>query len=205
MMRLPPGRSGRLWLRERLAVAARGAAVLEQKAQALADEVRRLEQLSERTRREWADSLAPARTWLVRAVELGGGQQELTEVASLVRSGATVRVRWRSTMGAVYAAEAEPQLPDPVPLGTVALTSAFHFAAEDFRRATETAVRHAAVEQALRVVRREALVTHQRLRGIREHWVPRLQGASRLLEQRLGELEREDMVRAKWASDRLGS
>ena len=62
-LHVPPGRTGRLWLRERLAVAERAADVLEQKRRVLMSESIRLRSVAEETRGTWDDACRLAETW----------------------------------------------------------------------------------------------------------------------------------------------
>lgn len=66
MIRVPPGRAGRMWLRARLDVAERGVALLEQKVRILGDERRRLRALTADTGRDWERACLDARTWTLR-------------------------------------------------------------------------------------------------------------------------------------------
>ena len=52
---MPPGRAGRLWLTRRLAVARRGADLLDRKLRILLSETARLRDAAARTATEWAD------------------------------------------------------------------------------------------------------------------------------------------------------
>lgn len=198
MIRRPPGRTGRLWLRHRLEVAARAAEVLEQKTRSLIDEERRLAFLVERTAEDWKRAYQKADTWHLRAMMLGGERQ-----ISLVRSAedgrATVDIRYRATMGATYPYEVSCHLPDSTATAELGRSSALPFAADAYREALRAAVQHAASRRALDVVRKELDVTRRRLRGIRYGWTPRLQEELRRLELALAEREREDMVAARWA------
>jgi V/A-type H+-transporting ATPase subunit D len=115
------------------------------------------------------------------------------------REETDVRIRWGSTMGATYPTEAACRLPDgPVTAGT----SALHGAALAHGEAATAAVRHAADRRALEVVRRELSVARRRQRAIERRWIPRLESALVRLELSLAEEEREDIVRARWASQR---
>src|SRR5689334_15085001 len=97
-LRIPPGRMGRLWLRERLAVAAHAADVLEQKRRALRTEVERLDEVASGTRARWEAAARHADEALLAAV-LAGGERQLVTAAVYVTGVAEARVEWRSTMG----------------------------------------------------------------------------------------------------------
>jgi V/A-type H+-transporting ATPase subunit D len=136
---------------------------------------------------------------------LGGGSAALANAEAMIGAAADVRIPWRSSMGLAYPGETETRLPDPVPLSALGRTSCLPFAAVAYRRAVEAAARHASVEHALRVVRRELAATQRRRRAISHRLIPRLEAAWADLEQRLDELDRDDMVRARWVSERTGT
>jgi V/A-type H+-transporting ATPase subunit D len=135
---------------------------------------------------------------------LGGGTAALANAEALV-GAADVRIPWRSSMGLAYPGEAETRIGDPVPLAAVGRTSSLPIAADAYRRALEAAARHASVEHALWVVGRELAATQRRRRAISHRLIPRLEAARTDLEQRLDELDRDDMVRARWVSERSGA
>jgi vacuolar-type H+-ATPase subunit D/Vma8 len=200
-LRTPPGRTGHIWLRERLDVARRASDVLEEKARVLAAEERRLRVLERRSRRDWEEAWAEASRWLLRSALLGGRRG--LAVARAHRAGEIdVRIRWGSNMGATYPTEAACHPPDGSATALSAGTSALHFAALAHREAATAAVRYAADRRALDVVRRELSVARRRQRAIERRWIPRLESALERLELSLAEEEREDIVRARWASQR---
>ena len=120
LRRVPPGRSGRLWLQHRLAVAGRGAALLDQKLRILRAEVRRATLAAEDTAQAWTAAAEEAERWLVRASLLGGER-----AARLASDGveAQVEVAWASTMGVRHPRGATCVLPPPadLPMGGAAL------------------------------------------------------------------------------------
>ena len=69
---IPPGRSGRMWLRRRIATAEQGRDQLDRKLRILVPEQQRLRLQAARMRRGWEDACAEAGTWLLRATLLGG-------------------------------------------------------------------------------------------------------------------------------------
>lgn len=199
-MRVPPGRAGKRWVDERLAVAHRGEEVLEEKVRALRGEERRLRRLVDDTQTRWDEAARDARTWHERAMLLGGERQHA--LADAARPfPARVAVRWRTTMGVAYPAEARAVLPDPRRAMGVGRTAAFAFAVQAHHDAVEAAVQHAAASRAHRVVADELEATRRRLRGIRDRWIPRLVNLGSELELGLAEAEREDAVRARWARE----
>ena len=64
---VPPGRAGRLWLTRRLAVARRGADLLDRKLQVLRRELDRRRDSAARAAGEWERRRADADGWLLRA------------------------------------------------------------------------------------------------------------------------------------------
>lgn len=201
-LRIPPGRAGRLWLRERLAVADRAADVLEQKRRVLLEQSRRLRQLAEETHGTWEDACRLADTWHLRAA-LVGGEDQFHAAAAGVAGPAEARIAWRSAMGLAYPADAECLLPAAVSVAGIADTAALHYAAEAHRAALVAAVAHGAAQRAADLVTNELEATTRRLRAIERRWIPGLETGLREVGKRLDEREREDAVRARWAQERL--
>ncbi len=201
-LRVPQGRTGRLWLRERLAVAERAADVLEQKRRVLLEESRRLLDLAEETRGTWEDACRLAETWHLRAA-LVGGEDQFDAAAAYVGGPAEARIAWRSSMGLSYPGDVECLLPDAVSVAGIADTAALHYAVAAQRAALVAAVAHGAAQRAADLVTNELEATTRRLRAIERRWIPRLETALREVGKRLDEREREDAVRARWAQERL--
>lgn len=197
-LRVPPGRMGRLWLRERLVVANRAAELLEQKRRALFGEAERLGHLADETRSRWVDASREAETWLVRAAMIGG-ERQFDVAAAHLPGPAEAHVVWRSTMGLTYPWEAECVLGAGVEVSGFGETSALAYAVEADRAALTAAVTHTAAQRAFELVSSELQVTTQRLRAIERRWVPRLEATLHEVQRRLDEREREDAVRAKRA------
>jgi vacuolar-type H+-ATPase subunit D/Vma8 len=191
-IRYPPGRSGRLWLIDRLGVAERAASILHRKQQALRHEEHRLTELAERTAATWTGAVREAETWQRRAVILGG--RSALHAAAITVSPATVNLAWRTEMGVEFPGEATCDLP---PAPAIAGTPTLAAAAAAYRHALEAAVEHAAATTALIRVRNELAVTRQRLRAVRDRWIPDLRTTLRDLELRLDEHEREELIRAR--------
>lgn len=194
-VRHPPGRAGRTWLRGRLETAQRGMQLMQRRHDLLRREERRLATLESMTRAEWDQRCRTAERWMARALVLGGrealtrGNVERTTVAT---------VRWQSSMGVTSPGEVVTQLgPAPELTGPAALGPA----ALGYRDAIDAAVQHAASAAALIQVRAELESTGRRLRAIRDRLVPRLEEALRTLELQLDEIEREEILRARWARD----
>lgn len=194
LRRVPPGRSGRLWLQHRLAVAGRGAALLDQKLRILRAEVRRATLAAEDTAQAWTAAAEEAERWLVRASLLGGER-----AARLASDGveAQVEVVWASTMGVRHPRGATCVLPPPadLPMGGAALVQA----RAAHLRAVDAAVQHAVAAAAVRLLRAEEVATRRRLRAIEERWLPLLESTLRATELGLEEQEHADGVRLRWA------
>ena len=142
-IRHPPGRSGRLWLIERLAVAERAGGVLHRKQQALRQEEQRLAALTERSAASWHAAVREAEACQRRAMVLGA--RPAMRAAATAASPAAVHLVWRAEMGVEVPAEASCDLPPSPPIpGTPALA----VAATAYRHALEAAVEHAAVTDA---------------------------------------------------------
>lgn len=97
-LRVPPGRAGRLWLRQRIAVAQRAVDLLDHKRRELDSERLRLHTVVERTRADWERATKEAQKWLGR-VDVTGASRALRLAISLVPGPAEVEVEWRTVMG----------------------------------------------------------------------------------------------------------
>jgi V/A-type H+-transporting ATPase subunit D len=189
---VPPGRAGRLWLRRRLAVAHRGANLLDRKLAILAAELDRWRARTARTGRDWERASRAAEQALLRAVLLGG------ERAIRLSAGgelATVTVSFTVTMGARHPGSASCSAPGPVTWEGPAVADARRAHAD----ALAAAVAHAAALAALRVIEAETAATRYRLRAVRDRWIPRLREALAQVEFSLEEQERADGARLRQA------
>ena len=193
-LRNPPGRAGRVWLRDRILAAARAGKLLEQKERVLVREQRRLAVLARHTGSEWGAACTNAQIWIARATALRGRQT--VDFATAV-TPAVAELRWRNSMGAYYPAEASCELPPTRPLTSLTGTVAMREADRAHRHALECAVQHAATLRAVTEVDRELRATRQRLRIIDREWVPALGNAQRLLDIALDDEERDDILRAR--------
>lgn len=200
-LRVPPGRTGRLWLRERLAVANRAADVLDEKRRVLLETSRRLHAQADETRERWEQACSLAETWHLRTALLGGTRQ-LAAAAAYVRQPAEARIAWRSTMGLTYPGGAACLLPDTAVVAGLGNTAALYFAVDAHRVALEAAVAHGSAQRAADLVAQELEVTTRRLWAIQRRWIPRLEDALRETGRRLEEREREEIVRSRWAQAR---
>lgn len=191
-IRYPPGRSGRLWLVERLSVADRAAGILHRKQQALRQEGRRRAALSERSAENWAAAVREAEIWQRRAMILGGRSD--LRAAAICAQPAIVHLAWRSEMGVEFPGEASWEV-SPSP--ELARTPALAAAAAAYRDALQAGVEHAAITTAAERVSTELAFTQRRMRAVRDRWIPALRSTLRELEVRLDEHEREESLRAR--------
>ena len=189
---VPPGRAGRLWLTRRLAVARRGAGLLDRKLRILLMEASRLTDTAARTAAEWDRCGADAERWLLRASMLGG------ERAIRLAAGgpaADVTISYGVTMGVRHPDGATCRIPASATWDGPALAAT----REAHGRALEAAVRHAAAAGALRAVEAETLATRYRLRAVRDRWIPRLEQALAEVTLALEEQELADSARLRLA------
>lgn len=195
-LRPPPGRAGRLWLLRRLAVAERGEDVLEQKRRALLRQLERLEEQLAEARSDWEEDARAAEVWWQRSAVLAGERPlELSRAA--ISSLADVRLGWRNSLGVLYPAEVETDLPQGEVIpggGTVALA----YAVEAHRRALEAGARLGAARTARDRTKEELRLTATRLRAIQRRWVPAHREALTALQLALDENDREDATRVRW-------
>ncbi len=199
--RVPPGRTGRLWLMERLAVARRGEDLLDRKRQLLRFEQQRLTVLCDRAERVWHTACAAAEQWGLRVAVLGGDATALRTARALA-GPATVEISWGNTMGVRLPGAAACTLPVLAPAEVAAGNSAVGPAASAYRRALEAAAAYAVAAAAKREVEAELRATQRRLRAIERHRIPRLESSLHDLALRLEELEREERVVTRWAYTR---
>lgn len=196
-LRTPPGRAGRPWLAHRLAVARRGADVLDQKRQGLLRERTRLVAIVGEARDTWEHAVREAEVWLRRALLISG--QRSFELASFhVPEQAEVRLTWRRSLGVVYPSDAEVRLPPTPDLIAPGGSSALPIAASAYGRAVEAGARFAAAQSALDRVEAELAAATRRLRALERRWIPAHEQAFAALALELDETEREDAVRARW-------
>ncbi|MEV0267862.1 V-type ATP synthase subunit D [Hamadaea sp. NPDC050747] len=196
---LPPGRAGRLWLRQRLAVARRGAELLDRKLRVLRSEQARLHALVTATEHDWTQAYAEATRWLTRAALIGG---ERAIRLSSPSDSAHVEFGWQAVMGVRYPGSAvvRPPFSDHSPRASG--TSALGVAAAAYAEAVNAGAALAATQSAAAIVDGEVAATVQRLRAIRDHWIRRLDAAMTIVGQRLEEIERDESIRLRWAARR---
>lgn len=196
-VRHPHGRAGRPWLTHRLAVARRGAGLLDEKYRALVRERRRLEPLVAEAGEEWRRRAAAAERWLARAVMLGG-ERQLEVAAAGALQPADVRLRWRTVLGVTCPADARVETYADPELSTRGGSAALLSAAEAHRRALDAAARLAVAAGALRRIEAELRATALRRNAIERRWIPAHEAALLALDVSLEETEREEGARVRW-------
>ncbi len=199
---LPPGRAGQMWLQHRLAVAGRGAELLDQKLRILHEEGQRLALLTRRTGAAWDAAHREAETWLLRAVLLTG--ERGVRLASRPPS-TEVELAWTHNMGTSYPVEARVTIAEVPSSAPPAASAALVSARAAYERAAEAAAQHAAAQAAERILAAEEAAVRHRLRALTAHWIPRL--GSELAQMRLAleEQERADALRRRWAQAATGA
>lgn len=197
-LRIPPGRSGRLWLRHRISSATQAENLLDHKQRELLSEVRRLRTVRERARTRWERALSEARKRM-EGVDGAGGSSLVMLAATLGGEAAGVEIDWRTIMGVHYPTGARAVLPEPTPLAPLPGGAALSAARDAFRRALEAAVAVAAADAAFGRIQSELTRTTRALRALDLRAIPAYHEALTQLELRLDEAEREDMIRVRWA------
>lgn len=195
---LPPGRAGRVWLRRRLDVAARGAELLERKLRILVGEEQSLALLAERTRVEWEDAVRELEQWTLRG-SLLSGERGLRLAGDA--SPAEVEVAWRLTMGVRYPAAGSCRLPPRSSAHATPDNTALVHAVAGAERAVRAGVDHAVAVTALGAMREEISSTRRQLRAVRDRWIPRLEAAHRSVTVALDDQENDEGIRLRWAAE----
>ncbi|APA98430.1 V-type ATP synthase subunit D [Nocardia seriolae] len=220
-LRIPPGRAGRLWLRDRLALAERGLSLLDRKRALLEPEYARHAARAETTAHEWTEACLRARTWQLRATMLDGD----TSLDTATPPAATLTVHYATLAGVRYPADldyvdcpppqhvpssitsnATPGAGSTTPVAgsatpraggaaPVAGSATLHAASAAHREALAAAARHAAAAAAARALERELTATRTRVRALRHHRIPALRSALAALELQLEDQERADRSR----------
>ncbi len=195
----PPGRAGLMWLQHRLGLAHRAASRLDQKLKILRTEQAAFALLLERSGLAWEQSSREAETWLLRAALLGG-QDGVRPPAG--QPPAEVSITWTNALGTSYPSHGSCMSPEPDPRIANVSPAALVEATAAHRRALQSAVEHAVASTASRAIDVEVTMTRQRLRGVQDRWVPRLERALAGLRLSLDETELAEHVRLRWAADR---
>jgi len=190
---VPPGRAGRLWLQRRLRVAERSAELLDRKLRILRLALDARLDAAARAAADWDRCQAEAQRWLLRAALLGG--ERAIRVASDGRL-ADVTIEYGSVMGIRHPSGASCVFPEPATWDGLALAGA----RRAHRAALQAAVRHAAADEALRLIEAETLTTQRRLRAIKDRWIPRLQQALAEVTLAIEEQEIADAARLRLAA-----
>jgi len=180
-------------------VATRGADLLDKKRRALVQEHRRLRVVARETAEAWTTAAGEAETWVNRAAVMAG--EEKVALLAAGHSRADVTIRWRSSMGVVFASEAKVDL-GPAPTGASGGSAAADMAVPATRHAVEAAVNDAVARTALMRISSELAITSRRQRALERRWLPALAAAAKRLSEALDEVEREEATRARWARRR---
>jgi vacuolar-type H+-ATPase subunit D/Vma8 len=194
----PPGRAARLRLRHSLAVATRGAELLDQKLRVLLGEQRRLREVAETAAEAWRQRVREAERWLVRGLALSG---ESALDAATGPDRADVTANWSVTMGVRLPATGAVRSPGTSPDTAGPPNTALARAQDAYLAALRAAADHAAATAAVHLVDVEVLRTRRRVRALRRHWIPRLERDLAALELALEQAEHEDAVRRRWVAE----
>jgi V/A-type H+-transporting ATPase subunit D len=199
-LRTPPGRAGRLWLRDRLASARNAASLLDHKRRELESEQQRMETIERRRAHDWNRTMTEAEEWLGR-LDATNGARAMSMAAALQRERANVRLTWRQVMGVRYPTDFDVETPPPSPVASLDGGAALAFALDAYARAVKAAVAHAVARTALARIQADVQQTIRRLRALQLRAIPAHENALRALEVQLDEMDREDAVSARWAAD----
>ena len=189
---VPPGRAGRLRLERRLQVARRGADLLDRTLRILQRELPGLRADAQRAAREWERCAAEADRWLLRAAVLGG-QRAIRLAGSPIP--ADVEVGYAVTVGVRHPAAVTCTFPRQDSWAGATLAGA----GQAHQASLEAAARSAAASAAVRIMEAETAATRQRLRAVRDRWIPRLERARDELALAIDEQERADGARLRLA------
>ncbi len=198
-LRIPPGRAGRLWLRERLAAACSAADLLDHKRRELESELTRIERILGQRRTAWHEAMAVARRWLER-IDLTAGDRALRMAAALEPTRAEVELEWRQIMGVHYPTDFRLSLPAAPTVGSLDGGAAVTVALTAYRTAVHAAVAHAVARTAHERMQAELERTIRRLRALKLRAIPAHREALATLELQLDERDREEGVSARWAT-----
>ncbi|USX53927.1 V-type ATP synthase subunit D [Lentzea sp. HUAS12] len=194
-IRVPPGRSGRQWLRGRLGSAEHAAALLEQKLRALRTEQGRLAEAAAHTHDELLAQAERTKTWTLRAA-LTAGRRGMR--LACTGAEADVTISWSTTAGVRHPTGVTCSTPSgaaDVPTGTAVAR-----AVQEQRRMLGAALQHAVAASALRRLTAETDTTQRRVRVLRRHWVPLLRKTLAHVELELEEREQAENLRHRVAS-----
>jgi V/A-type H+-transporting ATPase subunit D len=194
-IRVPPGRSGRQWLRGRLGSAEHAATLLEQKLRALHAEQSRLAEAAAHTHDELVAQAEKTKTWTLRAA-LTAGRRGMR--LACTGAEADVTISWATTAGVRHPTGVACSMPAgvaDVPTGTAVAR-----AVQEQHRLLGAALQHAVTTSALRRLTAETDTTRRRVRVLRRHWAPLLRKALARVELELEEREQSENLRHRVAS-----
>lgn len=194
----PRTRAGRLSLVARLDLVRYASGLLRSKEEALERERVRLEGHAARARDEWVRRCAEATAELVRARMLGASGELSLLVAAAV-STASFEPDWQTSMGIAYPGSVECQ---PGEQPAVVSTAALLPAIDAYRRALRAAADHAAADAAMHRLEAELAGTRRRRRAIEDRLQPDLERLVHELDLHLDELDREEALRVRTATER---
>jgi V/A-type H+-transporting ATPase subunit D len=180
-----------------LDAAGHAASLLDRKLRILQLEQERYAERAERAAQSWADAIATAETWALRAALLAGaGAFESVHDGS----SADVHLEWAALMGARYPSAGRVTLPETARSSALAPSAAVDEAARAYREAARLAVEAAVMLSALRVVESEVAATRFRKRAIEDRWMPRLEQAAAELDLALSEAESSEGIALRLAA-----
>jgi len=104
-----------------------------------------------------------------------------------------------TTMGVRHPSGASCGLPDRTPTAATPRNTALVHAEAAYREAVQAAAEYAAARAAARIVGEETSRTRQRVRALRRHLIPRLEGALARVDLALEQSEHESAVLRRWA------
>jgi V/A-type H+/Na+-transporting ATPase subunit D len=198
-LRIPPGRAGRLWLRDRLASARSAADLLDHKRRELESERARVGTILAQRTRAWRRAMAEAERWLARTDATAGGRA-MRMAAALEPTVADVTLAWRQIMGVHYPIDIDVVLPAAPSVASLDGGAALTGALAAYRAAVEAATAHAVARTAHERICAELERTIRRLRALELRAIPAHQQALDALELQLDERDREEGVSARWAA-----
>lgn len=191
-------RADRLRLIRRMEMARRASDLLRSKEEVLERERVRLEGHAGRADERWHHEYEAAAAALLRARMLGVSP-ELDGLVAAGSSAASVTPDWTMSMGVVYPGDVGCE---PGPLPGANSTAAVVPAAESYRSALRAAAVAAAAAEAVRRLDVELAATRRRRRAVEQHLVPSLEADLRRLDLGLDELDREEALRIRTATQR---
>jgi V/A-type H+-transporting ATPase subunit D len=198
-LRTPPGRAGRLWLRNRLASAYSAADLLDHKRRELESELTRLGTILGQRTDAWRAAMTQAQRWLGR-VDLTAGGRALRMAAALEPTPADVALEWHQVMGVHYPTDFRLTLPSAPTVASLDGGAAVTVALAAYRTAVQAGVAQAVARTAHERIRTELDRTIRRLRALKLRAIPAHEEALALLELQLDERDREEGVSARWAA-----